>query len=460
MNATDISEVFKESFPDIGFYQKTLKPILGVLCAGPERVPLTLVCDVLHLDRSALEQMLHELDPIVVENAGQLAWRSPDIKAWLLAQGGDYALDGAAATRLADFLWAEYQRFAVSAYQLEVLDCLAPLLPMTAHWQVSEDHCAALNTLGLFLRHAGRWQHCVGIYLRVIEVVQSLWGSGHSEQVVAQNNLANVRKQLGQFEEALSLLHNSLAVCELPRHAQDTALTAQTLSSLAHLLREQGQYAQCKPYFERSLEIYQQSLGPVHAQTANAINDLAYLLKDMGEYDASEKLYRQALEIREQTLGVDHTDTAVTLNNLAILLELRGNYDEPEVLQRRALEIFEKQRGADHADTAAALCNLANLLRFKGQYAEAEQMCRRSLSIYEDKLKWDNHLHTAHALQGLAHLLNDLCRFEEAESYFKKSLRIRESILGHDHPHIAQNLNGLSVLLCDQGKFEEAKVML
>jgi tetratricopeptide (TPR) repeat protein len=99
-------------------------------------------------------------------------------------------------------------------------------------------------------------------------------------------------------------------------------------------------------YFRRAIEIDKKALGNDHPDVGRGYNNLAHLLKDEGRYAEAEPLYRQAIEINEKTLGKDHPNSAIDYNNLARLLQAQGKYAQAEPLYRQAIEILQEKRRA------------------------------------------------------------------------------------------------------------------
>ena len=86
---------------------------------------------------------------------------------------------------------------------------------------------------------------------------------------------------------------------------------ATTLNNLAELYRNMGQYEKAEPLYSQALEIRKRVLGEGHPDYALSLNNLAELYKDMGQYEKAEPLYLQALEIRKRVLGETHPDYAM-----------------------------------------------------------------------------------------------------------------------------------------------------
>ena len=121
-----------------------------------------------------------------------------------------------------------------------------------------------------------------------------------------------------------------------------------SLNNLAELYRNQGKYDEAEPLYQRALAIREKSLGSDHPDVATSLNNLAVLYSDQGRYDEAEPLYQRALAIREKSLGADHPDVATSLNNLAQLYHDQGKHAEAELLHQRALAIREKALRSDH----------------------------------------------------------------------------------------------------------------
>jgi len=95
--------------------------------------------------------------------------------------------------------------------------------------------------------------------------------------------------------------------------------------------------------FQRSLQIWEQALGPEHLNVSDPLNGLANLLRDRNQYAEAERLYQRVLSLREQYLGQQHPDTAQTLHDLAVLRHRQGYLDEAlSVPSRFAYNYWER----------------------------------------------------------------------------------------------------------------------
>ena len=98
---------------------------------------------------------------------------------------------------------------------------------------------------------------------------------------------------------------------------------ATNLNNLAELYRSQGRYEEAEPLLQKSLELSQRLLGEDHPNVALSYNNLAELYRSQGRYEEAELLYQKALEIASKSLGVNHPNTITFRENLKFL---RDNY--------------------------------------------------------------------------------------------------------------------------------------
>jgi tetratricopeptide (TPR) repeat protein len=177
-------------------------------------------------------------------------------------------------------------------------------------------------------------------------------------------------------------------------------------------LKEHARYAEAEAFYQHSLHIREQALGPNHSDLAYPLYNLAVLYEEQGKYTEAEPLYQRALHLWEQAMGPDD-QMAYPLNGLANLYYEQGKYAEAEPLYQRALHIREQALGTDHPQVAYPLYNLANLYYNQGKYAEAEPLYQRALRIWEQKLGTDHPL-TRTVVQNYAILLREMGRETEA----------------------------------------------
>jgi tetratricopeptide (TPR) repeat protein len=229
--------------------------------------------------------------------------------------------------------------------------------------------------------------------------------------------------------------------------------------NVAKYLQGVARYSEAEPLLQRSLAIYEKTVGPDHPDTSATLHELARLYQAQGRYSEAEPLLQRSLAIKEKTVGPDHPDTSATLHVLARLYQAQGRYSEAEPLLQRSLAIYEKTVGPDHPSTSATLGVLASLYQAQGRYSEAEPLLQRSLAIYEKTVAPD-HPRMGQSLDLVALIALDKGDIEGAEEAAEQALAVRTAKLPVDHPDIAQSRWTLARVRLAQGREGDARSLL
>ena len=248
---------------------------------------------------------------------------------------------------------------------------------------------------------------------------------------IAERFSAHLR-HMALYPEARSLLERALPRAER-LDPPDPPRLADTLSTLASLLKDMGQPADARAHLERALAIDEEALGPDHPSVARDLMNLAGVLKDLGQAAEARPLLERALAIDEVANGPEHPSTAKTLSTLATVLKDLGQLAEARAYLERALAIDEKVHGADHPSAVVRLTNLAMVLKDMGQPAEARPLLQRAVMILEGTYGGEHPI-VATSLTNLALVLKDLGQVVDAKQLLARANRIAEKTLPSAHP--------------------------
>jgi len=315
------------------------------------------------------------------------------------------------------------------------------------------DQARILDGLAYTLRNQGRYLEAIEPSQKALAIVEKVFGPDHPEVAMGLNSLAELYRELGEYNKAKPLYERAIAIFGLhnPR-------VASTLNNLASLYKNTGNYEKAEALYTSALKITQKVYGPAHPLVAIVLNNLAALYHASGNYEKAETLFKRSLDIREKALGQDHVDVASSLNNLAALYKDLGDYRKALLLNKRSLSILEKNFEEERLEFAVILTNIAYFYKFIGDYAKAESIYTRVLSNFEKKIGMEHPL-VASVLNDLAALYRDSGNYEKAETLFKRSLDIQEKVLGPDHVDVAVTLNSMATLYKDLGDYEKAEAI-
>jgi tetratricopeptide (TPR) repeat protein len=155
------------------------------------------------------------------------------------------------------------------------------------------------------------------------------------------------------FEKALAIARERYGTND-PRIATD-------LNNLAEVYRLLGRFDEAERLYREALALDQLHPTGNAAGMATTLNNLALLYRAQERFDAAEELYRQALRLLEEAVGPNHQDVARLLNNWAMLKLARGQPAEALELEKRAIDIAQRALSPDHPSLRVLQANLERI---------------------------------------------------------------------------------------------------
>ena len=192
------------------------------------------------------------------------------------------------------------------------------------------------------------------------------------EKATTLHNMANLKAQQGEIEDAIALYNQSL---EIQESINDVGGKAANLHEMAGLKAQQGEIEDAIALYNQSLEI-QESINDVGGKAAN-LHEMAGLKAQQGEIEDAIALYNQSLEIYESINDVG--GKAANLHNMAGLKVQQGEIEDAIALYNQSLEIYESIN--DVGGKAANLHNMAGLKVQQGEIEDAIALLNQSLEI-------------------------------------------------------------------------------
>ncbi len=139
----------------------------------------------------------------------------------------------------------------------------------------------------------------------VLTLLKIVWDSSIHDVATSLNNLANLYKSQGKYEEAEPLYLQALEMSrQLLGQQHPMWQPASTIWQIS--THPKANTNKPNPSIIQALEMKRQLLGQQHPSVATSLNNLAFLYKSQGKYEQAEPLYLQALEMRRQLLGQQH----------------------------------------------------------------------------------------------------------------------------------------------------------
>lgn len=102
-----------------------------------------------------------------------------------------------------------------------------------------------------------------------------------------------------KYEDAVPIATKALRLMDWVQKPQPV-MFVQTLNNLAELKRQTGDFVTAEALLLRSLNISLQYLGETHSSVPIICNNLALVYENQGKFPEAEALYQRSLKIREK----------------------------------------------------------------------------------------------------------------------------------------------------------------
>jgi tetratricopeptide (TPR) repeat protein len=215
------------------------------------------------------------------------------------------------------------------------------------------------------------------------------------------------------------------ALHEAERFGPDDPRVATTLTSLGLNYRHQKKYAEAEGAYRKALAIIEKLNDGDSVEVGDANFNVAQVMVNQGHAGPALPLVQKTLNIYETSLGGFHSRTADALCLIGEAWRLQKNFNEAERPLRRCADIRQANNGMDDLDFADALHSLALTYMGNGKYALAEPRFTLAEKIREKNLGITNPL-LAQTMEDHAELLTRLGRDKEANRLRAMAAAIRK----------------------------------
>lgn len=302
--------------------------------------------------------------------------------------------------------------------------------------------------------------------------------------------LGSLYRQLGQFDEAASLLKESratidngddaamdridleLSIAERERGKLDEASslldrllakTATQPASRATLHAERATLRERQGRFQEALVDAQAALAIDEMRGAEGLADRVrdrqiegLVLTRLGKLNEARTAFDRAIEGAVAVYGDDDTRVALLRNDYGALLLNKGLLNEGEKLVLQALKSRRSRLDADHPSVAESLQVLGAAQRLQGRYDEAELSYQEALDIQRRSLG-ENHADIAVGLNSMGILALMRQRFDVANDNFAQAIAINNRNGQGQTPSTATMQSNRGLALMRMGRYDEAQ---
>ena len=266
--------------------------------------------------------------------------------------------------------------------------------------------------------------------------------------------LARVLRENGEYREALRLQDEVLSIYQNGGFADQKVIT-DIQSFRGNTLHDLGDLAEAKSVFHGVL-IDKKKLYGVESESVYAtLDSLGIVEAKLGNFEEAERLLRSSLAGREKILGKNDLRTLDTLNNLAGVLNGLGKVSEASDAFERVLSERRRLLGDDHPDTLSVMGNLGAHYATIGNLAKAVDIFKAVLKGKKSSLG-NSHADTLLTQHNFALLLQDLGRLEESEEVAREALELLRDSQGNSHPLTLATMSVLAGVMDQRERYYPA----
>lgn len=244
----------------------------------------------------------------------------------------------------------------------------------------------------------------------------------------------------------------------LRRLHQEHSLTfANVLANRGRVQMKLGKPDEAQVYFDESLALMQDLLGPRATEVANLLVDKssAFMWKD--ELLAAEKTAREAVDIYSTTLPKLHPDRTYAQVQWGEVLRYQGRLDEASVVMKEALISTRTIYGQDNRRVADVLDSLAKIGLAQHNLAEGERYAQEAVDI-QARQEGADHWRTGYYRTSLASIQIERHKYPEAEQHLRAAI-VSFKALSADHPYIAAAEHYLGEVLLRTNRLTDAEAV-
>jgi len=273
------------------------------------------------------------------------------------------------------------------------------------HGEEHPDTLGAISTLGWVYHNEGRHDEAERLFTEILQVGQHIWSI--KNQLHAMNGLGVAYMGQGKNEEAEALFEKMLDIDQRELQGEYGRSAPWFRNNLANVYRSRGRYDEAEQILKEMMTT-NEGAGPKES--------LAYLYATQGRYEEAEELFAEALEAFRLRLGNEHPRTLASMQYFAQFHMKQGHHDEAGDLLREALPIARERLRRGNLRTPTIAHTLGVLYIQQARYEDAEPLLLEAFQGRETKLG-PEHRHTIESLNELVTLYESWNKPDEAAKW-------------------------------------------
>jgi tetratricopeptide (TPR) repeat protein len=266
-------------------------------------------------------------------------------------------------------------------------------------------------------------------------------------------NLADADEQLGNWEQAIALLHQAVSADEKDLGASHLS-TSRMRVKLASALVVVGNFADAEPLLVHAIGV-QRSGGPENRfELALSLTSLALLQINLNRPEEAEQNASEAVALARM-VNTENADYASMLGVLGSAYVIEGRRARALPLLNDSIALLEKTLSPGHNRVAPVLMQRGLLEAGDHKYTLAEQDMNRAITIL-DRTGGDGGANGDWARFRLARVYMEEKKLADADAILPVILDRQRRFLGGANPRLAVYVRELARLRALEKRWDEA----
>ncbi len=239
-----------------------------------------------------------------------------------------------------------------------------------------EDKLTIQSTLAMLMLSKGEFQKAKELNEFILKEKIKIYGKDHRAVLVTLNSLANIDKELGNFDEAAKTYLKIIKI-EDSREYGESSIPLTTKLNYLHTIIKNKKMEEAYEYSQELLDEMLEKLGENHQLTLEIRGNRAYILENLGKLNEAKEQYSELMKIISRRKTKDVPSLAVE-NNYAMLLEKLGEYQHSQQMYQTLLSDAQLTVGENHVYYAIFSGNYGELLLSMKKYNLAKPILEKS----------------------------------------------------------------------------------
>ncbi|KAK8655887.1 hypothetical protein V6N13_108452 [Hibiscus sabdariffa] len=287
-----------------------------------------------------------------------------------------------------------------------------------------------------------------------------LCGSGkHSlEQVMCLHVTAAIYCSLGQYNEAIPLLEQSIEIPVIEEGQEHALAMFAGHMQLGDTYAMLGQLENSVSCYRTGFEVQKQVLGETDPRVGETCRYLAEAHMQALQFDEAQRLCQMALDIHRENGRTASLEEATDRRLMGLICETKGDHEA--ALEHLVLARMAMVANGQEAEVASIDCSIGDAFLSLSRYDEAVLTYQKALTAVMTT-KEENHPVVGSVFVRLADLYYRTGKLRESTSYCESALRIYEKPMpGVPPEEIASGLTDVSAIYESMNDLDQAVKLL